>query len=256
MIGWLLVLALMAPADEITDSARGLAIAEEAHRRDAGFGDTTVTLTMTLSSADGRTRTRRLTWQTLEVVDDGDKALTVFHEPRDIEGTAFLSVTHLEGEDEQWLFLPSLKRVKRISAANKTGAFVGSELSYEDLLSDEVARYDHRWLRDEPCALGQCFVVERVPRDPASGYSRQIVWLDQEHYRPTKTAFYDRKGEHSKTLILDHYQQYQERFWRAQRLHMTNHRNGKSTVLDFGPFEFSTGLSDREFNPAQLKRIR
>ena len=135
---------------QLTPEASGLAIAQEASRRNEGYGDTTVKLVMELRSADGRTRERVLTWKTLEAAQpgEGDKSLTIFHEPRDIAGTGFLSHTHVSGEDDQWLYLPSLKRVKRIASSNKSGSFVGSEFSYEDLLSDEVEKFTYRWLRD------------------------------------------------------------------------------------------------------------
>lgn len=176
---------------DVTDPAlsaedKGRAIAVEAERRRAGFGDAVAELTMELVGSDGRVRTRRLTWQTLEVTaaNAGDRSLTIFHEPRDIAGTAFLSHTFVDRPDDQWLYLPSLKRVRRITSANQSSAFVGSEFSYEDLLSDEVEKFDYRWLRNEPCGEQACFVLERRPRYENSGYTRQIVWIDQAEYRP------------------------------------------------------------------------
>lgn len=237
---------------------RGREIAVEQHRRESGFGDTTVDIRMVLTGADGRVRDRRLTWSTLEVPGDadGDKSLTVFHEPRDIAGTAFLSVTHIGRPDDQWLYLPSLKRVKRISSANQSGSFMGSEFSYEDLLSDEVARFDYRWLRDEPCTLGECFVLERRPKYRDSGYSREVLWLDKDSYRTVRTEYYDRDGKLEKTLSLDDYRQYLDRFWRAQRLTMVNHQTGKRTLLQFSAFQFRSGLTDQDFDPGALARVR
>lgn len=250
--GLMMVLIAIAAADPV---ALGHRIAQQMHDADAGFGDTSVELTMTLTATDGRTRIRALTWRTLEIADDGDKSLTVFHAPPDIEGTAFLSVGHVNAEDEQWLYLPALKRTKRISAANKTGAFVGSELSYEDLVSDELERYAYRWLRDEACSLGRCHVIERVPHDPESGYSRQEAWIDRTTFRLARIDFYDRHGEHLKTLTFADYRRYRDQFWRAHRLHLT-HRSGRTTVLEFNDYSFQTGLSDSDFSPVRLKRTR
>lgn len=237
---------------------RGRAIAEEASRRDAGFGDSVAEITMTLTSADGRVRQRRLTWRMLEVPAkaEGDKSLVVFHEPRDIEGTAFLSVTNIGEPDDQWLYLPALKRVKRIAAANRSGSFMGSEFTYEDLLSDEVEKFDYRWLRDEPCALGDCFVLARRPRYPDSGYSRQIVWIDKGEYRTVKIDFYDLDGELQKTLTFADYRQYLGRFWRAQELTMVNYQTQKQTLLSFDDYELDTGLTDQDFDPSALDRLR
>jgi|TARA_R110001592_G_scaffold254129_3_gene517537 outer membrane lipoprotein-sorting protein len=194
----------------------------------------------------------------LEVVDptEGDKSLTTFHEPRDIAGTGFLSYTHIRKADDQWLYLPSLKRVKRISSANKSSSFVGSEFAYEDLLSDEVEKFTYRWLRDEPCEDSICFVVGRKPAYKDSGYGREIVWIDQDYYRIIKTEFYNLKDELEKTLTLEDYRLYKDKFWRAHVLRMDNIQTGKATVLTFDTYDFQTGLTEQTFSPEALKRIR
>jgi outer membrane lipoprotein-sorting protein len=238
--------------------ARGHAIAEAARNRGEGFVDSISTVNMTLPSAKGRKRTRRLTWQILEILqpNEGDKSLTIFHEPRDIAGTAFLSYTHVDQADDQWLYLPALKRVKRIASTNKSSAFVGSEFAYEDLLSDEVEKFSFRWLRDEACGEWQCFVIERRPLYEDSGYSRQIVWLDRDELRSIRIEYYDRKDRLKKTLVFEDYRLYLERFWRAQIMRMKNHQTGKVTVLEFGEFRFQTGLTEQDFDPSALRRLR
>ena len=243
---------------QLTPEASGLAIAQEASRRNEGYGDTTVKLVMELRSADGRTRERVLTWKTLEAAQpgEGDKSLTIFHEPRDIAGTGFLSHTHVSGEDDQWLYLPSLKRVKRIASSNKSGSFVGSEFSYEDLLSDEVEKFTYRWLRDEPCGAWECFVVERVPVYDNSGYRRQVIWIDRAEYRIQKTEFYNLDDNLEKTLAFGEYRQYLDQFWRAHVLLMESIQTGKSTQLVFDTYDFQTGLTEQDFSPDTLKRIR
>lgn len=248
--------AVIDPA--LSPEERGRAIAEEVTRRDQGFGDTVTELAMTLTNAEGRERTRRLTWKTLESREEGqgDRSLTLFHEPRDIEGTAFLSHTHIDSDDDQWLYLPALKRVKRVASSNMSSAFVGSEFAYEDLLSDEVEKFDYRWLRDEDCANWQCYVVERRPRYANSGYARQIVWIDQGEFRPIRIEYYDSKERRQKTLVFEDYRQYLDRFWRAHSLRMENHQTQKATVLSFSDFEFQTGLSERDFDPSVLRRLR
>jgi len=242
----------------VSAEARGLEIAEEADRRDRGFGDSVTEIVMRLVSEDGRVNERRLTWQILENADpnDGDKSLTVFHEPRDIAGTAFLTHTHIGQDDDQWLYLPALKRVKRIASVNKTSSFMGSELAYEDLLSDEVAKFDYRWLRDEACGEDTCFVLERRPTYEDSGYSRQVLWMDQSEYRIHKIEYYDLDGALEKTLTLDDYREYLDRYWRAHAYRMENHQTSKQTTLSFGPYAFRTGLTDQDFDSSALRRVR
>ena len=242
-----------APAD---DEARGLEIAEEADRRDTGFDDFTAELTMILRNRHGEESTREIRNRTKEVEGDGDKSLIIFDQPRDVKGTAFLNYTHATGPDDQWLYLPALKRVKRIASNNKSGPFMGSEFAYEDISSQEVAKYTYKYLRDEALDGVDHFVVERYPVDKNSGYTRQMAWYDQAEYRLQKVEFYDRKGDLLKTLIYHEYQQYLDQYWRAGRMEMVNHQTGKSTTLLWRDYTFRTGLTDRDFDQNTLKRAR
>lgn len=238
---------------------KGVAIASESQRRDDGFGDTTVELTMTLTNSDrDRERIRKLTWSTRESdeTDRGELSLTVFHEPRDVEGTAFLSHTYIKRDDSQWLYLPALKRVKRIASSNKSSPFMGSEFSYEDLLSDEVEKFDYVWLRDEPCGEWSCFVIQRTPRYKNSGYSRQVMWIDHEMYRPVRIDYYDTKQRLLKSLAFEDYRLYLGRFWRAHLLRMENLQSQKVTELSFSKYVFQSGLVEMDFDPGVLQRLR
>jgi len=179
----------------------------------------------------------------------------VFDAPRDIEGTALLSHTKILDPDDQWLYLPALKRVKRISSGNKSGPFVGSEFAYEDLVSQEVDKYQYRWLRTERCGELECEVVERVPLYQNSGYTRQVVWWDTQEYRVQKIEYYDRKNSLLKTLAYVDYRPYGE-FWRPDRMVMENHQNGKSTELAFTRWQVGSGASEDEFTASRLRRAR
>ena len=194
--------------------------------------------------------------QNLEVLGDGDKLLIIFDRPRDISGTAFLTFTHTTGPDDQWLYLPALKRVKRISSNNKSGPFVGSEFAYEDLTSQEVEKYTYKYLRNETENGLDSYVVERYPVDPKSGYTKQIIWYDTEHYRIQKVEYYDRKEDLLKTLTYDGYRQYLDQYWRPDRMFMQNHQTGKSTELVWLEYQFNTGLEDRDFDRNSLRSAR
>ncbi|MEE9206984.1 MAG: outer membrane lipoprotein-sorting protein [Gemmatimonadota bacterium] len=237
-------------------STRGLEIAQEWDRRDSGFGDQTAVLTMVLRNRHGQESSRELRSRTLEVEGDGDKSLVIFDRPRDIEGTAFLTFSHSTGNDDQWLYLPAVKRVKRISTSNKSGPFMGSEFSYEDISSQEVDEYTYRFLRDDTLNGVAVHITEAVPVDKNSGYTKQIVWRDQEHLRPLKIEFFDRKQALLKTLTYEGYQQYLGQYWRADTMKMVNHQTGKSTDLTWRDYEFGTGLTDRDFDRNSLKRVR
>jgi len=253
MIGLLLCLA---PVVVWSDAQKGLEIMQEVDRRDLGWQDMVAELKMVLKNKNGDEHTRRLRIKTLEMKNDGDKSLSIFDSPRDVKGTAFLSFTHALEADEQWLYLPALKRVKRISSSNKSGPFLGSEFSFEDLTSFELKKYQYNYLRDEVVNGVDCFVIESYPQYEYSGYTRTQAWIDKQRYIPIKIDYYDRKDALLKTQTFSDYQQYLGQYWRAGTVLMSNHLTGKSTALLWEKYTFRNGLTARNFDKNTLKRSR
>lgn len=235
---------------------RGLAIAREMDSRDQGFEDNTAELEMVLRNKNGDESVRYFRIQTLEQTDDGDKSLAVFDRPPDIKGTALLTFAHKTGDDDQWLYLPAIKRVKRISSSNQSGPFMGSEFAYEDLSSHEVEEYTYKYLHEEVLDGHNCHVVERYPVHPKSGYTRQVIWVRDDIFRVARTDFYDRKNALLKTYTGSEFQQFLDKHWRATHMNMENHQTGKSTSLQWNNVQFKTGLSDRDFDRNSLARAR
>ena len=250
----LCLLPLMAVAQ--TSEEKGLEIAVEADKRDMGFGDVSSSLTMTLKNANGNTSIRKMRSKTLEVQGDGDKGLTIFDKPADVKGTAFLSFTHVLEADDQWLYLPALKRVKRISSKNKSGPFMGSEFAFEDLSSREVEKYKYLYLNDDAVGGEDAFVIEVRPNYKYSGYTRSVVWISKTTYQPLKINYYDRKNSLLKTMMATGYKQYLGKYWRPDEMNMFNHQTKKETLLEFSDYKFQTGLKSRDFSKASLKRAR
>ena len=237
---------------------KGFDIAARSDRSDLGFGDSEVELTMILRNAAGQSATRSLRITTLEKPDEsvGDKSLVLFNTPRDIRGTALLSHAKILDPDDQWLYLPALKRVKRISSSNKSGPFVGSEFAFEDFTAIELNKFDYRYIGEEACSELLCDVVERLPRYENSGYTKQIAWVDQTDYQIRKVEFYDRRGDLLKVLELKDYRAYENGVWRAHLLVMTNVHTNKQTDLVYGDYEFGIGLTGNDFVKGRLSRLR
>ena len=254
----MLVLAASASAelDFTGQSAQehGLAIATEFKARNQGWHNSESTLTMTLRNANGEENIRKIRIKTLEVEGDGDKSLTIFDQPRDIKGAAFLTFSHVSGSDDQWLYLPALARVKRISSRNKSGPFMASQFAYEDLSSFEIEKYTYRYLGMETIDERDCYKVELVLLDELSGYTRQVIWIDKEHFRAYKIDYYDRKESLMKTLTFSEYELYLKQYWRAIQANMVNHQTQKSTLLHTDKIAFRTGLIESDFNKTSLKR--
>lgn len=261
-------LAMSAGAQELPawidteDEQRGYEIAERSDSSDNGFGNSRVEARMVLRNAAGQETSRELSFQTLERESNatGDKSIVVFQTPRDVEGTALLSHAQILDPDDQWLFLPALARVRRISSVNKSGPFVGSEFAFEDFTALELNKYEYNFVSESQIDVGgetlSVDVVARIPRYENSGYSSQISYIDQDVFQIRRVEFFNRRGGLLKTLDLGDYREYDGGVWRAHTLSMTNHLTGKSTELIYENFEFDVGLTDRDFVRGVLERAR
>ncbi|MEM1191604.1 MAG: outer membrane lipoprotein-sorting protein [Pseudomonadota bacterium] len=237
-------------------AVRGFAIAQRADVSDTGFGASTVVLTMTLGDSRGRETTRDLQIDTLEKKGEGngDWSVTRFSSPPDVEGTALLSQARILESDRQWLYLPALRRVKRISSANKSGPFVGSEFAFEDLTASELGKYAYTYLGTETLEDGS--VVDKLRCDPRyerSGYTKLYCYFDTQTFQARRLEFFDRGDRLFKTLDLLDYRRYDGGYYRSHRQRMKNHLTGKTTELRFEPFDFSADLDRRDFEPAALQ---
>lgn len=242
-----------------TESAetRGLRIATEASARAGGYQDVTASGEMTLRTASGQNATRRFETRWISTGPGRTRSLMVFDWPGDIRNTALLTHAYEGRNDDQWLFLPAMDRVRRISGSGRSGSFVGSEFAFEDMVDQEVDKFDHTWVSDGACPTGgSCHIIDRLPNTRSSGYSRQRIWLDQAHLRLQQVQYFDRRGAHLKTLTISGYSQHAGRWWRPQRMDMSNHLTGASTRLDWGGYMFNQGLSPNAFTTNALGRIR
>lgn len=220
-----------------------------------GFVDSREQMTMTITRANGQQVTRRMISRALEVADDGNKTLIIFQDPADVKGAGVLTHSHITGNDDQWIYLPAVRRVKRISSANKSGPFMGSEFAYEDLSSNEFGKYTYADAGQKQADGRNHYLVERRPTYDRSGYLRQIVWIDDQDFLIRRIDMYDRSDRLYKTQTLGSYKQFLPGFWRALKIDVKNHKTGKGTTLEWnGDIRFKNGFRDRDFNKNALKR--
>jgi len=237
-----------------TPEFQGQAIVEELARRNMGWKDFSGDVEMDLEDAAGAKSRRNFTVKVLEKpsATEGDRSLITFSNPADIKGTAVLSHAHGSGEDEQWLYLPSSRRTKRISAGNRSGAFVGSEFSFEDLTASDPRKYAWTFRGKEACGTEKCLVLEATPKEASSAYSKRVVRIDASQLRVQNIELYDRKGQKLKTLVYTDYQQLDGGYWRARAWAMKNAQSGKGTTLHFVNMKLRGGAGASDFSPEKL----
>ena len=221
--------------DTSDPAAHGLAIAQYADRYDAGWRDEVLQGRMTLFDAGGDSVERRFSRMVYERAEEGDKLLVRFLAPAEIKGVAALTFENPGGSDDNWLYLPSNKRVRRISGANNTSSFQGTEFTYEDLSNLDPREYE--WTFLETTALdrdGAEASVHRLSAKPTysdTGYSRLVVSYNAATWSQERIEYYDKAGKLLKTRESTEWTHYHDRFWRPQRIEMTNHQTGKRTLL-------------------------
>jgi len=240
------------PAAAESPEDKGLRLAREADKANEGFVTERAAMTMDLINAHGDTTNRKVAIETLEGKDDGDRSKATFEWPADVNGTKMLTWTHKKGDDDQWLYLPAVKRVKRISSNNKSGSFMGSEFAYEDLASQEVEKYTYKFLADATVEGRDCHQIERVPVDKNSGYKRQIVWMDKEYRQPIRIDYYDRKSELLKTAIFSGHQKFGT-LWRVGKIAVGNVQTKKRSVLIWTHRELGAKLDAASFAHTSLE---
>jgi len=218
-----------------------------------GFKDSKSDMTMTLINASGQQRERKMEMLVLEK-KGGDKSLMTFISPADVKGTKFLSYSHIKKDDDQWLYLPALKRVKRIASKNKSGSFMGSEFSYEDLSSTDVDKYSYKGDAKIVKLNGKkVYQGERAPVTKNSGYTKQVVWTDMTSFLTQKVDYYNRTGELLKTATFNAYNKISGK-WRIGKMTMVNHQNDKSTILEWKNEKIKVGLKKKDFHKRVLKK--
>lgn len=235
--------------------AKGNEIATKMEDARRGFVGEASKMQMFLLDAHGGKTIRSLDGKVMEIAGDGDKSLSIFLEPLDVKGTKMLTWSHKEDDDDQWIYLPALRRVKRITSSGKSASFMGSEFSYEDLGSQEKEKYTFTLLREEKGKNGDVWVLERIPKKKSS-YSKQILWVLKDKLLPEKIEYYNRRKELFKVAVSSGFQTYTvagKKLHRASRIQMDNLLTKKSSSIVWKERKMGVKFKDREFSKRGLK---
>ncbi len=209
----------------------GKQLAYYTDQRDSGWRDYYAKATMTLTDARGDKVTRDVLFKILEG-GNGNKTVVRFQSPADIRGVAALIYEHPGSTDDSWLYLPSNRRTRRISGANRTASFQGTEFTYEDLSQVVVENYTWKFLGNGTAGSAQVYKLEAKPNYKDTGYSKIVAYLNKDLWRWEKAEFYDKANRLLKTVTFSNWRQYHGRFWRANSYTMVNHQTRKSTKID------------------------
>jgi len=227
-------------------------VAKKSYEVISNYKSSISTTTMVLRNAQGVENIRKLEIKKLEN-KSGDKSLLIFLYPTDIKDTKLLSYEVIGGDDKQWLYLPAIKRVKRISSRNKSGSFMASEFSYEDISSQNYKNYSYSGEAEEVVVDGiKYFKIIRVPKDKNSGYSKQIIFIDTKEYLARYGEYYDKQNRLLKKVeFLDYTKR--DGVYRVYKMVMKNVQNKKMSILTWDEDKIGVKLSKKDFTKRALK---
>ena len=243
---------------QLTDAKRmemGLQYAKAMEAANNGFLGEESQMEMVLEDAHGTKVVREMLGKILERISQGDKSIMEFLKPGDVKGTKMLTWSQKSGDDDQWLYLPSTRRPKRITGTGKNASFMASEFSFEDLSSQEVEKFNFKYLKDTKSAFGDAVIIERIPKE-TSGYSKQILTIVKKINNPITIEYYDRKGELLKIATFENYKSFKvgsKEIYRASSISMKNVQTKKKSTFSWKSRKLGVKLNESEFSQESLR---
>jgi hypothetical protein len=219
------------------------------------------TVKMTSVDEKGQTREREITMAT-KLYDGGktEKRIYRFLSPADVQGTSVLVWDYEAKSDDVWIFLPALRKTRRIVSSQRSQAFMGSEFSYGDLNIPALDEFNYKIAKEETIGGEACWVIDAVPASKeiadAEGYSKKSYWVSKAKMAVVRGLLYDKDGKLLKEFaaqdlkLLDP----KNKRYRATRMEMTNKQNGRRSVFETKKVTFAPNTKDEYFTTAYLER--
>ncbi|MBQ1727981.1 MAG: outer membrane lipoprotein-sorting protein [Treponema sp.] len=211
--------------------------------------------TMTLTDKKGKNRVRELSMKTKDY-GDVEKSLIVFATPKDVAGVGYLTFDYdASGKDsDSWLYMPAMKKVRRISGTSKGDDFMGSDFTYEDVGGDrDLDDYTYKLLGEENAEGFACYKVECRAKDKSVKNPRYIVWIRKDNFILTKADFYDKQDNLHRKLVCSGIEKI-DGFWTTKKMFIKNVQTEHSTVLEIKDIVFGLDLADNMFTQGALER--
>jgi len=246
------------PEFEVYSGADGLTAQEIMRDADTSLmpSDVRADVTMTLVNRNGSRRVREISFISKEV-SDLNRMVMHFRAPADVEGTGFLLIESDSGETDMWLYLPDLKRVRRIVSSSRTDSFMGSDLSYSDMENTQLDDYRFARFQDDSVNGEACYVVQATPVSETvandTGYGRIIYFISTEKRIPIQAVFFDRSGVYFKRMHVHTVEAIGDT-WVPIRVEVENLGREHRTTMELRNVQIDTNPDDSFFTQQYLQR--
>lgn len=262
LLAMVLGVALVSPAAR-ADTARAMLDRAKSVNDAREPKDLSQTTVMTLLDSRGGERLRDLAIYRKTYGRRTRKTITFFLSPPEVKGVGFLSWSYPDKDDDQWLYLPELNRVRQIAGSSRKQSFQGSDFTYEDLeIFDDLRDWTEqeapsRLVRDGESADGvACAVIELTLQGKDYAYARLVVWLNRQDETFRRMEFYDKRdGLLFKTLALGRFETI-DGVPTARHLEMSNVKKETKTTLEISEVRYNRGFADEAFTQRALERGR
>jgi outer membrane lipoprotein-sorting protein len=217
-----------------------------------------MTATLTIRDGRGNERERQIANASRQF-GDATKNLMKFLAPADVKGTAMLIHDYEDRSDDMWIYLPALRKTRRIVSSEKGKSFMGSEFSNADMARPNLDQFEHKLLGSATIAGKECWKVESACLDEdiedELGFSRQVNFIEKGTYLTRQVEYYDFDGELFKVMTLSDYQKQANGKHFAFRMEMENRQNGRSSVIVIDQFQLGSKLAEGYFSTANLEKL-
>jgi len=208
---------------------------------------------MTLTNKQGKQRIRKIKQYTKDFGSE-EKSIMFFQTPADVKNTSFMSWSYdSDQSDDQWIYLPALKKTKRISSDSKSDYFMGSDFTYDDLGDRKLEADKHKLLKTETINGKLCYVVESISKDDEYMYSKTITWINKANFIGVKKEFYDEDGDLLKILNIKKYEKISG-FWIITNSEMKNVQKNHKTSMVLSSVKVNIGVSATKFTERMMMR--
>jgi outer membrane lipoprotein-sorting protein len=223
--------------------------------QDKQFPENSVSdLTMVLINKRGHERVRKLQTKRKRYGEGESKSVAYFLSPSDVKGTAFLVWEHADKANDVFIYLPALKKIRRIASEQKNQSFMGSDFSYADMENDDVDDADHRILSEEELDGRLCWVIESISKpDSDSEYGKLVSWVDKIDFIPYKVEFYDKKERLYKLMLVLRTGPVGDEIL-PLHFSMENVQKNHKTEISLDKIELGQEISDKEFTHRAIQR--
>ena len=247
------IIIAMGFSPELTgQSLSGKQIIEKVYNRPAG-DDQTSDLTMTLINKSGAQRIRIIKQFTMDL-GDVEKSIMFFLSPADVKNTSFMSWSYdSDQSDDQWIYLPALKKTKRISSDSKSDYFMGSDFTYDDLGDRKLEDDTHQLIREETLDGKECYVVESLSKDEDYMYSKTLVWVNKANFIGVQKEFYDEDEDLLKILAIKESEEISG-IWVITHSEMKNVQKNHKTTMVLNNVQINSGMSASKFTERMMMR--